>query len=394
MFQRCIALAQQQLQYKQAGEYVGPDYEPEFLVRPHAPPEPCPPAPLTHACGRAPQVCALDVVSGLVEGLGTSMESLAEQAQLREFVFAACADESADVRQSGFALMGDLAKACPSHLAPALRRCFEACCATLQSDAQGDAQADVPGPAYSRAATNACWAIGELALRSPAEELAAFTPDLVRCVGAVLAARLGVSKGMLENAGISLGRLALRCPQQMAPALQSFVQPWCLALRRVRDGVEKEQAFAGLCTLIQLNPMCALPSFVPMGNAFASWRTLNNQELRRQMAEILRGYEVRRARAVACCASLLRGCSCRRRTCPRSSGRRRGAAWSQRCSRSCAPRFFDSQTACHTQAHRERGRVFVSQRFSGVRAALPAWRSRRGASSPASSGAMVTVTPG
>jgi transportin-1 len=33
VFQRCIALAQQQLQYKQAGEYVGPDYEPEFLVR-------------------------------------------------------------------------------------------------------------------------------------------------------------------------------------------------------------------------------------------------------------------------------------------------------------------------------------------------------------------------
>jgi hypothetical protein len=30
-----------------------------------------------------------------------------------------------------------------------------------------------------------------------------------------------------------------------------------------------------------------------MANAFASWRALNNQELRRQMAEILRGYEVR-----------------------------------------------------------------------------------------------------
>ncbi len=238
-------------------------------------------------------MCALDVVSGMVEGLGTSMESLAEQAQLRELVFVACADESEDVRQSGFALMGDLAKACPSHLTPVLRRCFEACCTTLQNEAQSAAQGDAAGPSFSRAATNACWSIGELALRAPAEELATFTPDLMRCVGAVLAARLGVSKGMLENAGISLGRLALRCPQQMAPALQTFVQPWCLALRRVRDGVEKEQAYAGLCTLVQLNPMCALPSFVPMANAFASWRALNNQELRRQMAEILRGYEVR-----------------------------------------------------------------------------------------------------
>jgi hypothetical protein len=34
VFQRCMALAQQQLQYKQAGEFSGPEYEPEFLVRP------------------------------------------------------------------------------------------------------------------------------------------------------------------------------------------------------------------------------------------------------------------------------------------------------------------------------------------------------------------------
>lgn len=32
VFQRCTALAQQQLQYKQAGD-AGPEYDPEFLVR-------------------------------------------------------------------------------------------------------------------------------------------------------------------------------------------------------------------------------------------------------------------------------------------------------------------------------------------------------------------------
>lgn len=340
---------------------------------------------------RGPQVCALDVVSALVEGLGTSMESLAEQAQLREFVFAACADESADVRQSGFALMGDLAKACPSHLGPVMRRCFEACCTTLQSDAHGDAQSEVPGPTYSRAATNACWAIGELALRTPPEELAVFTPDLVRCVGAVLTARLGVSKGMLENAGISLGRLALRCPQQIAPALQTFVQPWCLALRRVRDGVEKEQAFAGLCTLVQLNPMCALPSFVPMGNAFASWRTLNNQELRRQIAEILRGYEVRAAPAASPAVGPDASAPSCRLTCLRSSGRRPGAAWTRRCSRSCARRSCKALASADTSVLQECSSL--AHRLCVVRAAP--WRSRRGSSAPpASSASMVTVTPG
>ena len=44
VFQRCLALAQQQLQYKQAGD-AGPDYEPEFVVR-----RPRPAAPPTLAC--------------------------------------------------------------------------------------------------------------------------------------------------------------------------------------------------------------------------------------------------------------------------------------------------------------------------------------------------------
>ena len=33
-----------------------------------------------------------------------------------------------------------------------------------------------------------------------------------------------------------------------------LVTPWCSALRRLRDGAEKGQAFAGLVRLVQLNP--------------------------------------------------------------------------------------------------------------------------------------------
>ncbi len=230
-------------------------------------------------------------MSSLVEGLGASMQSLAEQAQLRELVFLACADSGADVRQSGFALMGDLAKTCPSHLQPVLRRSLESCCAMLQQDNE-ELQRCI------QAANNACWAIGELALRAPAAELEPCMLGLVQSVAGVLSRRLEVSKGMLENAGIALGRLAMRCPQPLAPHLQSFVQPWCLALRRVRDGEEKEQGYTGLCTLVQLNPMAAMPAFVPLANAFASWRKLDNPALHRQMAEILRGYQAR-ARASA-----------------------------------------------------------------------------------------------
>jgi hypothetical protein len=146
---------------------------------------------------------------------------------------------------------------------------------------------------YAQAGTNACWAIGELALQATPEDMAPFALPLLQCVATVLTMRLAVGKGMLENAAIALGRLALRCPQPMAQHLASFVAPWCIALRRLRDGTEKAQAFAGLCALVTLNPMVGWQSFVPLANAFATWRTITNEALRRQMAEILRGYQAR-----------------------------------------------------------------------------------------------------
>ena len=53
---------------------------------------------------------------------------------------------------------------------------------------------------------------------------------------------------------ITLGRVAWVCPGQIAPHLAHFVGPWCSALRSIRDDVEKEHAFLGLCALLRANP--------------------------------------------------------------------------------------------------------------------------------------------
>ncbi|CAM6116936.1 unnamed protein product [Calypogeia fissa] len=65
-------------------------------------------------------VCSLDLLSGLAEGLGTSVESLVSRSDLRDLLLQCCADEAADVWQSTLALLGDLAKACAVHLQPHL----------------------------------------------------------------------------------------------------------------------------------------------------------------------------------------------------------------------------------------------------------------------------------
>jgi transportin-1 len=264
LFNRCVVMLRQQLHNRQAqGSEGAPEYEPALLA------------------------AALSAASALAEALAASIESLAVQSQLLDLVLLACGDPDASVRQCAFGLLGDLAKSCPSHVLPSVQRCLEACGAVLVAEQHGS-EADM------RAATNACWAMGELVVRAPAQDLEErFALPLTQVLAQVLSTRSAAGKGMLENAAITLGRLAMRCPQVLAPHAPGFTEHLCTALRRVRDDVEKEQAFAGLCAVVRLNPMGVLPAFVPMANAFASWHLLRDEDLHRRMAEIMRGYKVR-----------------------------------------------------------------------------------------------------
>jgi transportin-1 len=60
-------------------------------------------------------MAALDMLAGIADGLRASVEPLVAAASpaLPALVLAACGDSISDVRQSAFALVGDLAKSCP-----------------------------------------------------------------------------------------------------------------------------------------------------------------------------------------------------------------------------------------------------------------------------------------
>ena len=71
-------------------------------------------------------------------------------------------------------------------------------------------------------------------------------------------------------------------PWAVAPHLVHFVGPWCNALRSIRDDVEKEHAFLGLCALLRANPevfsrlpfpchCMHLASVSPWGPSTPSW---------------------------------------------------------------------------------------------------------------------------
>ena len=80
-------------------------------------------------------------------------------------------------------------------------------------------------------------------------------------------------KTLLENTAITIGRLGLVCPVEVAPFLPQFLPMWCQTLRTIRDNEEKDSAFRGICAMISVNPQGVLQHFMFFCDAVASWNT-------------------------------------------------------------------------------------------------------------------------
>ncbi|GJT49496.1 transportin-1 isoform X1 [Tanacetum coccineum] len=141
-------------------------------------------------------VCSLDLLSGLTEGLGSEIESLVSQSNLRDLLLQCCMDDSADICQSAFSLLGDLARETIS------------------------------------VANNACWAIGELAIK---------VNQAISRLVLILQHAAGLNKSLIENSSITLGRLALVCPELVSPHMEHFMQSWCISFTYTLDMLIRER---------------------------------------------------------------------------------------------------------------------------------------------------------
>ncbi|KAK7280593.1 hypothetical protein RJT34_25658 [Clitoria ternatea] len=257
VFRRCINIIQTQQFAKADPAAAGVQYDKEFIV------------------------CSLDLLSGLAEGLGSGIESLVSQCSLRDLLLHCCVDDAPDVRQSAFALLGDLARVCPVHLNPRLSEFLEAAAKQLEISKVKEAIS---------VANNACWAIGELAVKVR-QEISPIVLTVISCLVPILQHAEGLNKSLIENSAITLGRLAWVCPELVSPHMEHFMQTWCSALSMIRDDVEKEDAFRGLCAMVKANPSGALSSLVYMCKAIASWHEIRSEDLHNEVCQVLHGYK-------------------------------------------------------------------------------------------------------
>ncbi|KAK6130104.1 hypothetical protein DH2020_036154 [Rehmannia glutinosa] len=254
-------------------------------------------------------VCCLDLLSGLAEGLGSGIESLVSQSNLRDLLLQCCNDDAYDVRQSSFALLGDLARVCPVHLHSRLAEFLDVSAKQLNTPKLKETVS---------VANNACWAIGELAMKfglfghafmllpqpenngyleicsaeqCVRKEMSPIVMTVISCLVPILQRPEGLNKSLIENSAITLGRLAWVCPELVSPHMEHFMQPWCIALSMIRDDIEKEDAFRGLCAMVRANPSGALNSLVFMCKAIASWHEIRSEDLHNEVCQVLNGYK-------------------------------------------------------------------------------------------------------
>ncbi|KAI7750159.1 hypothetical protein M8C21_003118 [Ambrosia artemisiifolia] len=270
VFQRCLDIIQSQQLAKVDPVSAGVQFDKEFVV------------------------CSLDLLSGLTEGLGSGIESLVSQSNLRDLLLQCCLDDSSDIRQSAFALLGDLARVCPVHLRPRLPEFLDVAAKQLNTPKLKETIS---------VANNACWAIGELAIKVHSlyydvevaewvnQEVSPVVMTVISCLVPILQHAEGLNKSLIENSAITLGRLASVCPELVSLHMEHFMQSWCIALSMIRDDIEKEDAFRGLCAMVKSNPSGALSSLVFLCRAIASWHEIRSEELHNEVSQVLLGYK-------------------------------------------------------------------------------------------------------
>uniref|UniRef100_A0A8C2P8G4 Transportin-1 n=1 Tax=Capra hircus TaxID=9925 RepID=A0A8C2P8G4_CAPHI len=219
VYQRCVnlvqkTLAQAMLNNAQPDQYEAPDKD--FMI------------------------VALDLLSGLAEGLGGNIEQLVARSNILTLMYQCMQDKMPEVRQSSFALLGDLTKACFQHVKPCIADFMPILGTNLN-------------PEFISVCNNATWAIGEISIQMGIE-MQPYIPMVLHQLVEIIN-RPNTPKTLLENTAITIGRLGYVCPQEVAPMLQQFIRPWCTSLRNIRDNEEKDSAFRGICTMISVNPI-------------------------------------------------------------------------------------------------------------------------------------------
>ncbi|KAF1807660.1 armadillo-type protein [Mucor lusitanicus] len=222
VFTRCVMLISTTLQNTiQHDDYqVFDDLDDEFIVIP------------------------LDLLSGIVQGLGEKVEPFVQQSTILPLL-AVCAhyDSRYEILSPAYALIGDIAKACFMTLPPYLENMMPELVRQLEND----------DPAFKSVRKNAIWAVGEIAIRWQREHMEKYVEPVLQALIPLIHPQSQILD-LQENAINTIGRLGIQSAEKVAHFLPQFCRAWLYRSRGMRESDEKDSAFQGFCKTVCLFP--------------------------------------------------------------------------------------------------------------------------------------------
>ncbi len=202
-----------------------------------------------------PIICATDIIDGLVEGLGSNFAALLPSStQFGEHflpVLKTLTGHEVDgVRMSAFALMGDIAKNCPTVIQDGMAELLSEAIACID-------------PLYPSVCNNAVWAIGEVCVKciGNAASLQPYYEEIVQSLVSILMESLysgSTLTGLVENAASTMGRLAKVNPAFVANDLPRFLTRWSDGCAKIDNLTERRDAFEGFMLSVEANPQSVM----------------------------------------------------------------------------------------------------------------------------------------
>jgi len=191
-------------------------------------------------------ICSLDMISGLCEALHNTIEPLILNSKLIPLLLEICKDSDPDYTQSGFALLGDIAKygirGYANYITSLVPLLISGTISTFYETIH-----------------NAVWALGEITKRMQPDLLQPHIDNIYNAIIDVYGTTDDMR--MIETCIIALGRLALSFPNILGSNLKLIFKTMCGVLKKLPDDDEKSDALRGLCSAVGNNPGDILPDF-------------------------------------------------------------------------------------------------------------------------------------
>lgn len=203
-----------------------------------------------------PMCVVHDLLLTLASSLKPYFVKYVTNSNLTQQLYLTMQDDTPSIRQSAFALFGELVRICYSFLSPQIHEYIPVIVENLDVN-------------FEAVCNNAAWVLGELCM-AMGNSIEPFARQIMVGLMGVLRHSDG-SKSMHQTAAITLCSLGYICPNVISGELRNMMRPCCQAMRNVRDCVEKEMGFRGLCVLICHDPDVLLDNFGYFCDAVASW---------------------------------------------------------------------------------------------------------------------------